>query len=63
MYRYRDTYTTSCKHPEGHFLARLAWIRDLESGMRIRGVSRKYNMSPNTVRRWWRRYQAEGTSG
>ncbi len=50
-------------HPEGRVIARLQLMRELERGVRIRSVAVRYKMSPNTVRRGWRRDQEEGVAG
>jgi|SRR5579864_2577740 len=52
-----------------HKLARLTpmgrrrMIRRLEAGERIRDVADGMDLSTTTVRRWWRRYHAEGAAG
>ena len=52
-----------------HKLARLTpmgrqgMIHRLEAGIPVARVAREVGLSTTTVRRWWRRYQAEGVEG
>jgi len=38
-------------------------VRRLETGQSVARVARELDLSTTTVRRWWRRYQAEGVAG
>ncbi|MGE0441941.1 MAG: leucine zipper domain-containing protein, partial [Gemmatimonadales bacterium] len=38
-------------------------VRRLEGGEPLARVARQLGLSTTTVRRWWRRYQAEGAAG
>jgi transposase InsO family protein len=44
-------------------MGRLRMIRRLEAGERLRAVAAAIDLSPTTVRRWWRRYHQEGEPG
>ena len=44
-------------------MGRRRMIRRLEAGERLREVAEAIDLSTTTVRRWWRRYQAEGETG
>lgn len=42
---------------------RLRMVRRLAAGERLRAVAAALDLSTTSVRRWWRRYQQEGTAG
>lgn len=42
---------------------RLLMVQRLEQGERVASVAAALTLSTTTIRRWWRRYQAEGESG
>ena len=44
-------------------MGRLRMVRRLEAGERLRDVAEAIDLSTTTVRRWQRRYQAEGAAG
>lgn len=44
-------------------LGRLRMVRRLEAGEQVRDVAEAIDLSTTTVRRWQRRYQAEGAAG
>jgi len=44
-------------------MGRLRMVRRLEAGERLRDVAAAIDLSTTTVRRWHRRYQAEGAAG
>jgi transposase InsO family protein len=44
-------------------MGRLRMVRRLEAGERLGAVARAIDLSTTSVRRWWRRYQAEGVAG
>jgi transposase-like protein len=44
-------------------LGRLRMVRWLEAGARLCDVAAALDLSTTSVRRWWRRYQAEGIAG
>src|SRR5260370_15051326 len=52
-----------------HKLARLTplgrrhMVQRLAAGARVRDLAAAIDLSTTTVRRWWRRYQAEGEAG
>src|SRR5258708_11882305 len=52
-----------------HKLARLTplgrrhMVQRLAAGARVRDLAPAIDLSTTTVRRWWRRYQAEGEAG
>ena len=44
-------------------MGRLRMVRRLEAGARLCDVAAALDLSTTSVRRWWRRYQAEGIAG
>jgi transposase InsO family protein len=44
-------------------MGRLRMVRRLEAGARLCAVAAALDLSTTSVRRWWRRYQAEGLAG
>jgi len=44
-------------------MGRQRMVRRLEAGERLRDVAEEIDLSTTTVRRWWKRYQAEGEAG
>ena len=44
-------------------MGRLRMVRRLEAGARLCDVATALDLSTTSVRRWWRRYQAEGIAG
>jgi transposase InsO family protein len=44
-------------------MGRLRMVRRLEAGERLRDVAAALDLSTTSVRRWWRRYQAQGAAG
>jgi len=44
-------------------MGRAGMVRRLEGGEPLAQVARHLGLSTTTVRRWWRRYQAEGVAG
>ena len=44
-------------------LGRRRTVQRLAAGARVRDVAAAIDLSTTTVRRWWRRYQAEGEAG
>jgi transposase InsO family protein len=44
-------------------LGRARMVRRLETGQSVARVARELDLSTTTVRRWWRRYQADGVAG
>ena len=44
-------------------MGRLRMVRRLEAGARLCEVAAALDLSTTSVRRWWRRYQAEGIAG
>lgn len=44
-------------------LGRARMVQRLEAGQSVAQVARELDLSTTTVRRWWRRYQADGVAG
>lgn len=63
MLAFSLTQLYTITHKEGKMMVRLELIRTYQACGNIRETARKLGVSRNTVRKWVRRYEAEGDAG